>query len=119
MTVNQNQKLVLVAVVSFIALVILPPLAHWYGYHSAGPRAETYSSEKEFALLTASTAGCFYGVMSVDQDKKSGVANPTYTGEEDMKTIDFSTWKEVGEKNMPAFKEQFQSSLVACYRRYV
>jgi hypothetical protein len=57
--------------------------------------------------------------MTVADDDKKGRKDLNYDAEEDMQRIDFSTWKEVSEKELPVFKKYFQQSMVACYKRYV
>ncbi len=74
--------------------------------------------QEESLRLQASSAGCIFGVMTVANDDKKGRKNPNYDAEEDMQRIDFSTWKEVSKTELPVFKQHFQQSMIACYRRY-
>jgi hypothetical protein len=75
--------------------------------------------QEENLQLKAFNDGCIFGVMTVTEDEKQGRVDPNYDAEEDMSRIDFSTWKDVPEKDIPVFKERFQLAMVACYRRYV
>ena len=107
MTKHQRNWIIVVAILLLSAASI---------YLSA---VKIFAAQAESLRLSASNTGCIFGVLTVAEDEKYGRKNFNYDAEEDLRRIDFFSWKDISKKDVPVFKEYFRQSMVACYRRYL